>query len=56
MYVFQMGSIFILNLANDTIAHPLENIDTINSKGHQISSNICIENTPKFFLKHPWQL
>jgi hypothetical protein len=49
MYVFQMGNIFILNLANDTIAHTLENIDTISSKGHQISSNICIENIPMFF-------
>lgn len=43
MYAFQMGNIPILNLACDTIAHPLENIHTINSKRDQFSSSICIK-------------
>ncbi len=49
MHAFQMGGIFILHLASNTIAHALENIHSISPKGYQVYNNIYIIKTIMFF-------
>ncbi len=50
---FQMGGKLILDLANNTILHPLENIDIVIPKGNQFFSNIYIKDiAPPLFLEH----